>query len=363
MKNLHDKLFKQMMSLKSQAVALATSFLPAEVLAEIDLDSFDLSNVSFINEELQEYFADIVYNCNSTKNKKIKIAFLLEHKSYYDPHLPLQLLRYLLEGYDYQHVKEGKKELSLIIPVVIYHGDKKWKKREMKEMVTLSNPVLQRYIPNFFYDFIDLINVSDDYLKNQTVGHLLPATFMLFKHKGDKKYFLENMKEIHIFVQRTVTEEERKLFIESLKSYIFGLFEISKQETMAYDNMLREVIDERLYLPGSAMDTFLKEGRAEGKIEGKAEGEATANLMNNLSFCLNLLKSLPNLSNSQIAALSKSKEKFVAELKKIVTHNTAAKAKKMILKEFFDDIKLDDKQMKEVLKDIDGYYKKCIVLK
>ena len=112
-----------MMSLKSEAIALATSFFPKDVLDEIDLDTFELSNVSFINEQLEEYFADIVYTCNTKGNAQIKISFLLEHKSYYDPHLPLQLLRYLLEAYDYQYVKEGKKELSLVIPVLIYHGE------------------------------------------------------------------------------------------------------------------------------------------------------------------------------------------------------------------------------------------------
>lgn len=65
MNNIHDKLFKQMMSLKSQAIALATSFLPSDVLKEIDLDSFELSNLSFINEQLKEYFADIVYTCKT----------------------------------------------------------------------------------------------------------------------------------------------------------------------------------------------------------------------------------------------------------------------------------------------------------
>ena len=105
MKNVHDKLFKQMMSLKSEAIALASNFLPQDVIEEIDLDSFELSNVSFITEELKEYFADVIYTCNTKKNEEIKISFLLEHKSYFDPHLPLQLLNYLLQGYDYQYVK------------------------------------------------------------------------------------------------------------------------------------------------------------------------------------------------------------------------------------------------------------------
>lgn len=284
------------------------------------------------------------------QNKEIKISFLLEHKSYYDPHLPLQLLRYLLEAYDYQYIKEGKKELSLIIPVLVYHGEYEWKKREIKDMISLSNAELKRYAPNFSYDLIDLVSTTDDYLKNMSVGHLLPATFMLFKHKGDKEYFLENMKEILIFVQRTVTEEERNLFLESLKSYIFGFFKISKQETMAYDNMLREIIDEKLYMPGSTMDMMLKEGRAEGEIK--------TNRLKNLAFCLNLLKNLPDLTTIQIATFSKCREKFVIDLKNIVTKNTATKAKKMILEQFFKDIELDKKEKEEVLKDLDNYYRK-----
>ena len=69
------------MSLKSEAIALATSFFPKDVLDEIDLDTFELSNVSFINEQLEEYFADIVYTCN-TCELKVRKRVSQRHKKF-----------------------------------------------------------------------------------------------------------------------------------------------------------------------------------------------------------------------------------------------------------------------------------------
>ena len=353
MTNVHDKLFKQMMSLKSQAVALASSFLPQDVLDEIDLDSFELSNVSFIDAKLKEYFADIIYTCNTKENKEIKISFLLEHKSYYDPHLPLQLLRYLVEGYDYQYVKEDKKELSLIIPVLIYHGATAWQKREIEDMLPLSNAILGRYIPNFNYDVIDLLSTTDAYLKSMEIGHLLPATFLLFKHRGDKDYFLENIENILIFVKRTVTEEERNLFIKSLKRYIIGIFEMTNQEIMIVDDWVKEMVEEKSYLPGSAADRLLTEGREEGREEGRDEGE----FIKSLVVSLNLLKALPHFSDVQIADLAETDKEVVAALKKIVKKNTPAKVKKLIFAKFFTKIKLSTTDKKKLGKDIDNYFK------
>ena len=123
---------------------------------------------------------------------------------------------------------------------------------------------------------------------------------------------------------------------------------------MAYSSMLKEVIEEKLYLPGSVIDVMLKEEREKGRIEGKAQER----MMGKFAFSLRLLKGLPYLSNLQIAKLSKSKEKFVADIKEIVTQNTAVKFKEIVFEKFFKDLNLDEEGKMEVMEDIDYYYKK-----
>lgn len=166
------------------------------------------------------------------------------------------------------------------------------------------------------------------------------------------------MEEIHIFVERTVTQEVRKEFLSSIREYIFGFFLKSKKESMFYDDRVKEIIAEKLYLTGSATDILLKEGSAKGRAEGRVEGQMTEKLINNVIVSLNLLKALPNSSDLKIASIANTKEKFVKELRKIILKNTATKSKKLIFTHFFKDILLEEKQQKEILKSIADFYKK-----
>jgi len=97
--NIHDKLFKHTLSIPSEAKALVKQFLPTWIRQNLDYRTFKLNTQSFVNESLDEYLTDIVYDCKWKGNFSIKISFLLEHKSYPDKLTPLQLLRYLTEAY------------------------------------------------------------------------------------------------------------------------------------------------------------------------------------------------------------------------------------------------------------------------
>lgn len=51
---------------------------------------------------------------------------MFEHKSYLDKGVPFQLLKYMVEIWEYKRNKEHVKELPIIIPLVLYHGQQKW---------------------------------------------------------------------------------------------------------------------------------------------------------------------------------------------------------------------------------------------
>ena len=60
----HDKYFKFNMSIRSNAVEFFTYYLPEEILKLIDFDTLVICKDSFIDEDLKEYFSDILYTVN-----------------------------------------------------------------------------------------------------------------------------------------------------------------------------------------------------------------------------------------------------------------------------------------------------------
>jgi len=115
-----------------------------------------------MTEELASYFSDIIYSCKRL-GEKTYFSFLFEHKSKYE--LPdLQLMTYTTLGYKKQEAqwKKANKALknqkgkqfkpekftpTLIIPVLIYHGNETWQDRTFADLFNLPNLTFKKYIP------------------------------------------------------------------------------------------------------------------------------------------------------------------------------------------------------------------------
>ncbi len=91
--NPHDKLFKEIVRVRENSRDLIESTFPLELLKNLKLETLENDNNSYIDEELKEYYSDLVYNCEYRGNSKIKISILFEHKSYKPSNEYLQLLR------------------------------------------------------------------------------------------------------------------------------------------------------------------------------------------------------------------------------------------------------------------------------
>ncbi len=79
--NPHDKFFKAVFSRRTEAVSFLRSTLPPEVIQKIKPESIQLANTHYISKELQESMSDVVYEADF-EGFPIKLAFIIEHKSY-----------------------------------------------------------------------------------------------------------------------------------------------------------------------------------------------------------------------------------------------------------------------------------------
>ena len=117
--NPHDKFFKDNFTDKDIVKDFIKGSFPKDLQNNLDLSSLELDNNSYIDEELKEYYSDIVYNC-LYKKLDIKITILFEHKSYIPDYPFLQLLKYMIKVWDF-NIK-NKEKLMPIIPIIFYHG-------------------------------------------------------------------------------------------------------------------------------------------------------------------------------------------------------------------------------------------------
>lgn len=63
LQNPHDKFFKELFSEKEEVTEFITQTFPKELVQNLNLETLELDNSSFVDEGLQEHFSDLVYNC------------------------------------------------------------------------------------------------------------------------------------------------------------------------------------------------------------------------------------------------------------------------------------------------------------
>src|SRR5690554_5927533 len=100
--NPHDKFFKTMLQDRGAARAFLQEYLPGDVIELIQLDSLQVQSTSYVDDELKEYFTDMIFMVNMKKHDELYISILIEHKSYPDKFVSLQMLNYILKAYQSQ---------------------------------------------------------------------------------------------------------------------------------------------------------------------------------------------------------------------------------------------------------------------
>ncbi|MBF0527652.1 MAG: Rpn family recombination-promoting nuclease/putative transposase, partial [Deltaproteobacteria bacterium] len=121
---------------------------------------------SFVDDQLKEYFSDIVYRVNIKQSQQAYVCILLEHKSYQDRLVPLQLFKYMAQMWANIVSQPPVTEyLPHIIPLVFYHGTTTWAGSTRFSSLFENKPELMKYLPDFDYILLDLSTMPDEKIK------------------------------------------------------------------------------------------------------------------------------------------------------------------------------------------------------
>jgi predicted transposase/invertase (TIGR01784 family) len=213
----HNNFFVLVFSDKEIMTDLITQLLP-EVNAKIDVSTIELESTTYIDQKLDDLYSDIVYSCKSrTTGRQVKITLLFEHKSYPVSYPRFQLLDYIT-GIWRQNLQNGEK-LSLVIPIIFYHGKTRWKYQTFESYFKDIEDSLKSYIPDFQYHVIDLENYSDEEILALRVSFLINALIAM-KHKSEPEYISKHPGRVFFNLEQYANDERGELLTNILMTYL-----------------------------------------------------------------------------------------------------------------------------------------------
>lgn len=278
----HDVTFKKLFGEIDIAKDVMEHNLPKEVLDQLDMDSMKKLNGSFISEKLKETYSDILYGVK-INNRDAYISILWEHKSYLDKFSVFQVAGYILDIWR-RMTEEGKKELPVVIPIVVYHGKGSWNyKTDIRELIPdfdVLPEYLKQMLPAISHEFVNITAHTEEEIKKYE-----PVTRMVIRAF---KYIHASKDELLEGFVMSIDEIEEELDSEELIFYIdIMLIYFSAANKNLTEEEIRAKIQE-LGGKGEQIMTILQEreqkgieegivlGRQEGRQEGIEEGLKTA---------------------------------------------------------------------------------------
>jgi predicted transposase/invertase (TIGR01784 family) len=230
--NPHDKFFRTSFSRLDVVRSFIEEVLPKQYRDKINLDSLRLSNSSFIDEELTEHLADLVYHAEYA-GEPAKISLLFEHKSYQEDFPELQLLQYMTNAYKEERKQKKKdkkpKKSTVVIPIVIHHGASAWKKVSMRNQFGNPHEDLLKFLPEFDYLLFSLNDFEDEQIANFK-NTFLSTTAMLLKHSRDEKKKLLAIESFLIEKLKILESSHENDFISAIFYYLHSTSNLTPNE-------------------------------------------------------------------------------------------------------------------------------------
>ena len=182
----HDDLFREMVSDPAAQRDMVQICLP-DLAERIDLDTVAPVEATFTGGKQ----ADLLVSMKDHRGRERLVYMLMEHKSYHDRLVAVQLYRYLGEIWQQQWIHRESKArgpLPVIHPVVIYHGAAPW--TAPLELTGLHHigdpdagpdPDVEPFITDLAYRLVDLRTIRPERLRiaTRTLAYMITLRHVL----------------------------------------------------------------------------------------------------------------------------------------------------------------------------------------
>ena len=331
--NPHDRFLKRTLEDLEKVQGTLEGVLPPALFARLNFSTLQKEDTSYIDHKLKQFFSDIVYNCRTVDDIPLKITFLFEHKSYPPDYPHLQLLRYMLEIWDRQ-VKD-KQSLSLVLPILIYHGKEPWVYQPFKNHFPGDfDEDLGKYVPLFDFLVANFQQATYAEIDEQFRLPSLRIAFRLMKSIRDED-LPEKLKEIFEGISSLEKEESERKFFETIIVYL--LYVRKKDLDKVMENMYQISQESGEYADSIAMQ-LIRRGREEGWAEAKK-----------------LIEERQKAIDEAKKIIEEERKKAKAEKKATIQRMLKAKMTKSLISSLLE---LKPKQLENFIKEIEQEEKK-----
>ena len=302
---IHDIFFKEIYADKKYSLDIFKLVLTPSEFSLFDWKTLKSEMTSFIDTEQREKRMDITFSVKLKRGKQTaRILFLLEHKSYRDDDLLVQMLEYQTGIY--------RRSRNPVIPILVYHGkEKKWRGvlNFQDSLAGLTPTVRRKFKKNILNFTCKLLNIRE--LKIQGAAKKLVTAPVLLILQQIWKLDVRKVEELFLLSKNLPDGERRDLIMKAI-NYIrkndpgFNWRRLIEIE----EKIITDKEERIMFSLKDTLDEVREEGREEGIQEGKQEEKKKVALkLLQGGADLRLIEESTELSEEEIKTIEKKLNK------------------------------------------------------
>lgn len=272
----HDATFRQFLTQPEIARDFMELHLPAELRALCDLSTLKLESGSFVEDDLRQYFSDVLYSLKTAQGDDGYVHVLIEHQSSPDKHMAFRLLRYAVAAMQ-RHLEAGHKKLPLVIPVLFYTGKRRPYPYSTRWLDEFTDPALANRLYSTAFPLVDVTIIPDEEIAEH---RSMAALTLLQKHIHQRDLAELVDKLVPVLLAGYLSSSQ----VVSLIHYIVQAGETADAEALVrelahrvpqHGDVLMTIAQQ---LEQKGMEKGMEKGIQLGREEGRSEGEREATL-------------------------------------------------------------------------------------
>ncbi len=296
------------------------------ILREPHADSIDFSALTverthFVKRDFAHVAVDLLLKAplrvaDVEDHRSVFIYLLIEHQSAPERFFMLRLAEYLLDAckmqkraWDKIHSSDAKLDLQMVLPVVLYTGERNWSQIESLVDLIVGGRMFEDAIPFFKPRFLNLRDTSPEALTRDG-GFFGQVLCLIRERHAEPAQFRQTLEEVVTRLE-AMPDAERNRWVEFL-SYINALVYHARGENEHSE--LRKVVDRSIQTDPHRQE-YTKMGRTIAEMymdQGEQRGEQEWKLVNSRNILLRLLrkrfKKVPRKVEARIAATTNLQE-------------------------------------------------------
>ncbi|EGA4998803.1 Rpn family recombination-promoting nuclease/putative transposase [Salmonella enterica] len=178
----HDGLFKLFLREPDTARDFLAVHLPADIRAQVRLDTLKLEPGSFVDQKLRELHSDVLYSVETAEGHAGYIYCLVEHHSTADRMMAWRMMRYSMAVMD-AHLKKGNDTLPVVVPLLFYQGTVRPYPYSTDWMDCFDVPALAREVYSRPWPLVDVSVMEDSDLQSHRRMALLELVQRDIRHR------------------------------------------------------------------------------------------------------------------------------------------------------------------------------------